>query len=126
HRSLRGRRSVLGGLAAGVVRARKEGAQLAGHTIAGHALHARDEGQRHHRSDDGGSPGHVGADTAGGFRLLDVPDRRLVVGFLLPPAEADATRRARRRAAGDAAAAVALPRAAVAPDAVTHVPRAPL
>src|SRR5207249_4069606 len=103
--SLRGRRSVLGAALEGVVCAAEEGAQLAGHAIAGHALHARDEGQWDHRPHNGGSPGHVGADAAGGLRLLDIPDRRLVVGFLLPPAEADATRRARRCAAGDAAAA---------------------
>src|SRR5205814_44246 len=70
---------------------------------------------------DAGGAGDVGADAAGGFRLLDVPDGRLVAGFLFPPAEADATGRARRGAAGNAAAAVGLAAAAVHPDDVTHV-----
>src|SRR5205823_1763476 len=73
------------------------------------------------RAGNGGGAGDVGADAARGFRLLDVPDGRLVTGFLFPPAETDATGRARRGAAGDAAAAVGLAAAAVHPDDVTHV-----
>src|SRR5437660_4191567 len=117
------RRRLLGNGRAGtgVIRPGEESAQLPGHPVAGRALHARDEGQRNDRADDGGGAGDVGADAAGGFRLLDVPDGRLVAGFLFPPAEADATGRARRGAAGNAAAAVGLAAAAVHPDDVTHV-----
>src|SRR5207248_3205137 len=122
HRSPRRRRLLVNGRAGtGVIRPGEESAQLPGHPVAGRALHARDEGQRNDRADNGGGAGDVGADAARGFRLLDVPDGRLVTGFLFPPAETDATGRARRGAAGDAAAAVGLAAAAVHPDDVTHV-----
>src|SRR5205823_8811811 len=60
------------------------------------------------------------------FQAEDGIRDKLVTGVqtcALPisPAEADATRRARRCAAGDAAAAVGLACAAVKPDDVTHV-----
>src|SRR5439155_1270171 len=70
------------------------------------------------------------APAASGFAASDgaalpagdaVRDGLRVAASLSPPADADATGRARRGAAGDAAAAVGLAAAAVHPDDVTHV-----
>ena len=65
-------------------------------------------------------PCHVGAHRAHGLRLLEVPDRGLVGRFLFPPAKADAAGGTGRDAAGEAATAVGVARAAVEPHHVAH------
>src|SRR6478752_1508176 len=102
------------------VGSREKAAQLVGHAIARRRLYSRDERQRHYGPHDGGSSSDIGADATRGLALFQIPDGRLVGGFLLPPAEADAARSAGRRTAGQAAAAVGLAGAAVQPDYITH------
>ena len=88
--------------------------------VAGSALHARNEGQRHDGADNGRGAADIGAHRAHRPRLLEVPDGGLVLRFLFPPAKADAARRARRDAAGEAAAAIGAARAAIEPHHVAH------
>src|SRR5690349_7751416 len=102
------------------VGSREKAAQLGRHAVACRRLHARDERQWNYGPDDGGSSGDVRTHATRGLGRFQIPNGGLVGGFLLPPAEADATRATGRRAAGQAAAAVGLARAAVEPEYITH------
>src|SRR6185503_13937734 len=106
-----------GGLTVG---SREKAAQLVGHAIARRRLHARYERQGHHGAHDGRSPGDVGTHATRGLALFQIPNGRLVGGFLLPPSDSDATRAAGGRTTSQAAAAVGLAGVAVQPDYITH------
>src|SRR5690349_21258637 len=112
--------------AALAVGSQEKTAQLVRHAVACRRLHARDEGQRDYCAYDGGSSSDICADATRRLGLFQIPDGGLVGGFLLPPAEADAAGPAGRRAAGQAAAAVDLARAAIEPDYITHAARGDL
>src|SRR5690349_16975537 len=102
------------------VGSREKAAQLGGHAVACRRLHARDERQWNYGPHDGGSSGDVGADATRRLGCFQIPNGGLVGRFLLPPAEADATRAAWCRATGQAAAAIGLASAAIEPDYITH------
>src|SRR5882724_8299456 len=104
----------------GVIAACEESTQLAPHPVTCGPLHARNERQRDDCADDGGSSGHICADTACRLALFEIPDDGFVAGFLLPPAKADAPRRARFRSAREASTPVVLLRAHVQADDLTH------
>src|SRR4051812_31671554 len=98
------------------VGSREKAAQLGRHAIACRRRHARDERQWDFCAYDGRSSSDIRADATRRLRLFQIPDGGFVGGLFLPPAEADATRSAGRRAASQAAAAIGLASAAVHPD----------